>query len=186
MIRTAAFSGYNEDAIASYIFCNYTRKQLFPREKTKKLRLRRGRHSLSFLYIERLQTLRTQVILQNNRCTYLVYQSLVLACLTTNAAIDYRLMGKYRREALIEKLDGDVGHLLAPLRNKLLDTRQVLARLTVHLAWFAYDNALNRLARDVILKIFHKVGRCHSGQSAWNNLQWIGNCQASALLAVVN
>ena len=55
-------------------------------------------------------------------------------------------MGKYRREALIEKLDGDVGHLLAPLRNKLLDTRQVLARLTVHLAWFAYDNALNRLA----------------------------------------
>lgn len=186
MIHIAACSGHGEDAIASYIFATTRGNNYSLVRKQKKLRLRRGRHSLSFLYIERLQTLRTQIILQNNRCTYLVYQRLVLACLAANAAIDYRLMGKYRREALIEELDGDVGHLLAPLRNKLLDTRQVLARLAVHLAWFAYDNALNRLARDVILKIFHKVGRCHSGQSAWNNLQRISNCQASALLAVVN
>lgn len=186
MIRTAAFSGYNEDAIASYIFCNYTKKQLFPREKKKKLRLRRGRHSLSFLYIERLPPLRTQVVLQNYRSTYLVYQRLVLACLTTYSTVKYRLMCQYRRETLIEELDRNIGHLLAPLRNKLLDTCQVLARLAVHLAWFAYYNTLNRLTRDIILKIFHKVGRCHSGQSARNNLQRISNCQASALLAVVN
>ena len=95
-------------------------------------------------------------------------------------------MCQHGSETLVIVLDGDVGTLLAPAVNELLDTSQVLAGLTVGLSGLADDDALHLLALGVSLEVIEKLRSGNSRQPSGYELQRVGDCQSCTLLTVVN
>ena len=83
-------------------------------------------------------------------------------------------------------VDGNLRHGLAPAVDKLTDTLQILAGLSVGLTWFTNDDALHRLASHILAKIVEKLGSRNSCQPAGYELQRVGNCQSCTFLSVVN
>ena len=95
-------------------------------------------------------------------------------------------MGQYRRKALVIELDRYLRNGLAPAVDKLQNTSQVLAGLTIGLTRLTNYDALYRLAGYVALKPLEKLRSSDSRQSTRNQLQWIGDCQSCTFPTVVN
>ena len=85
-------------------------------------------------------------------------------------------MRQYRGETLIVVLDGNIGTGLAPSVDKLLDTRQILAGLTIRLSGLANHDALHSLGSHIPNKIIEQLRCQNSCQPASYQLQRVGNC----------
>lgn len=95
----------------------------------------------------------SHVILQNDGGTDFINKSLVLTRLTPQTAVYHGPMGEHGGKALVVIFYRNGRHGLAPSVDKLLHTREILARFTVRLQWFANDNAFNRLTRNIITEV---------------------------------
>lgn len=93
------------------------------------------------------------VILKDDGGADFIHKRLVLTRLTTQTAVYHGPMGEHRGKALVVIFYRNGRHGLAPSVDKLLHTREILARFTVRLQWFADDNAFNRLTRNIITEV---------------------------------
>ena len=106
------------------------------------------------------------IIQQDNGSADFIDKCLILTGLATQSSFYHGLMSQYGSEALVVILYGNLRHGLAPPIDKLLNTRQVFAGLTVGLSRLAYDDTFYRLALHIAAKIIKQFMSRNSCQPA--------------------
>ena len=132
-----------------------------------------------------LQLPAPQIVLKDDCGTDFIDKSLVLPCLFADAAVYHGTVGKDGSEAFVVVFHWDGWHGFLPFCHKLAHALQVLTRLTVHLPWLAHDYPLHIFVRNVVLQKLHQLTRGNCRQPIGNNLQWVGDSYASALLPII-
>ena len=98
-----------------------------------------------------------EIVLKNDGGRYFVNQAFILTGFLFQAAVEHRLMGQHRGETLIVILNRNIWYCLTPTVDKLLNARQVLARLTIWLTGFTDDDALHLLLGQIGLQPIKKL-----------------------------
>ena len=126
-----------------------------------------------------------EVVLQHYGGGNFIHQGLVTPLLFLQSHFQHGPAGKFGGEALVHPFDWNCGEILLQFYYELLYHRSGMCVGIIEVLGVTDDDALYCFSAEIIFEKRQQLPRLHGCQSRGDNLKWIGDCKAGALLSVI-
>ena len=101
--------------------------------------------------------------LQDDACTNLVHQRLVLSCFLSQSSLEHRLMRQHTGITLVPHLYRNVRYCFLQLPHECFHSRKIVTIASVGLLWQSHHKAFHLFLRHIALEKLHQLMRLHGG-----------------------